>query len=53
MAVKTLALMTLIPGVHLVNVSRIFAIVILYGAGHVSNDILDRAVERAGEILRA
>jgi RND superfamily putative drug exporter len=32
-AVKTLALMTLIPGVHLVNVSRIFAIVILYGAG--------------------
>jgi RND superfamily putative drug exporter len=32
-AVKTLALMTLIPGIHLVNVSRIFAIVILYGAG--------------------
>jgi len=32
-AVKTLALMTLIPGVHLVNVSKIFAIVILYGAG--------------------
>src|SRR5207244_4479940 len=26
-------LMTLIPGVHLVNVSKIFAIVILYGAG--------------------
>ena len=25
--------MTLIPGVHLVNVSKIFAIVILYGAG--------------------
>jgi RND superfamily putative drug exporter len=32
-AVKALALMTLIPGVHLVNVSKIFAIVILYGAG--------------------
>jgi RND superfamily putative drug exporter len=32
-AIKTLALMTLIPGVHLVNVSKIFAIVILYGAG--------------------
>jgi putative drug exporter of the RND superfamily len=32
-AVKTLALMTLIPGVHLVNVSKVFAIVILYGSG--------------------
>jgi len=32
-AIKTLALMTLIPGVHLVSVSKIFAIVILYGAG--------------------
>ncbi len=32
-AIKSLALMTLIPGVHLVNVSKIFAIVILYGAG--------------------
>src|SRR5207249_1948542 len=32
-AVKTLALMTLIPGVHLVNISKIFAIVMLYGAG--------------------
>ncbi|MCI0641111.1 MAG: MMPL family transporter [Gemmataceae bacterium] len=28
-----LALMTLLPGVQLVNISRIFAIVILYGAG--------------------
>ncbi len=28
-----LALLTLIPGVHLVNVSKVFAIVILYGAG--------------------
>src|SRR5262249_36110700 len=28
-----LALMTLLPGVHLVNISKIFAIVILYGAG--------------------
>jgi RND superfamily putative drug exporter len=32
-AIKSLALLTLIPGVHLVNVSKIFAIVILYGAG--------------------
>lgn len=32
-ALKLLAMMTLIPGVHLVNVSQIFAIVILYGAG--------------------
>lgn len=32
-ALKMLALMTLIPGVHLVNISKIFAIVILYGAG--------------------
>ena len=32
-AVHLLALMTLIPGVHLVNVSKVFAIVILYGAG--------------------
>ena len=30
---KLLALMTLLPGVHLVNISKIFAIVILYGAG--------------------
>src|SRR5262249_5529714 len=28
-----LALLTLIPGVHLVNISKVFAIVILYGAG--------------------
>lgn len=32
-SLKVLALMTLIPGVHLVNISKIFAIVILYGAG--------------------
>src|SRR6185295_12856992 len=32
-AMKLLALMTLLPGVHLVNISKIFAIVILYGAG--------------------
>ncbi len=32
-ALKLLALATLIPGVHLVNISKIFAIVILYGAG--------------------
>jgi RND superfamily putative drug exporter len=32
-AMKMLALMTLVPGVHLVNISKIFAIVILYGAG--------------------
>jgi putative drug exporter of the RND superfamily len=32
-ALNMLALMTLLPGVHLVNISKIFAIVILYGAG--------------------
>jgi len=32
-AMNMLALMTLVPGVHLVNISKIFAIVILYGAG--------------------
>jgi RND superfamily putative drug exporter len=32
-SLKLLALMTLLPGVHLVNISKIFAIVILYGAG--------------------
>jgi RND superfamily putative drug exporter len=32
-ALKLLALLTLLPGVHLVNVSKVFAIVILYGAG--------------------
>ena len=32
-SLNLLALATLIPGVHLVNISRIFAIVILYGAG--------------------
>lgn len=32
-ALKLLALMTLLPGVYLVNVSKIFAIVLLYGAG--------------------
>jgi RND superfamily putative drug exporter len=32
-ALKVLALATLLPGVHLVNISKVFAIVILYGAG--------------------
>jgi RND superfamily putative drug exporter len=32
-SLKLLAIMTLLPGVHLVNISKIFAIVILYGAG--------------------
>jgi RND superfamily putative drug exporter len=32
-SLKVLALATLLPGVHLVNISKIFAIVILYGAG--------------------
>ena len=32
-SLNLLALMTKIPGVHLVNISKIFAIVILYGAG--------------------
>jgi putative drug exporter of the RND superfamily len=32
-SMELLALMTLLPGVHLVNISKIFAIVILYGAG--------------------
>ena len=32
-SLNVLALMTLIPGVHLINISKIFAIVILYGAG--------------------
>ncbi len=32
-SLKILALMTLIPGFYLVNVSKVFAIVILYGAG--------------------
>jgi RND superfamily putative drug exporter len=32
-ALKLLALTTLLPGVHLVNISKVFAIVILYGAG--------------------
>lgn len=32
-ALKVLAMMTLIPGFHLVNVSQIFAVVMLYGAG--------------------
>jgi RND superfamily putative drug exporter len=32
-ALELLALVTLIPGVHLVNVSQVFAIVILFGAG--------------------
>src|SRR5262249_25245165 len=32
-ALHLLALLTLIPGVYLVNVSKVFAIVLLYGAG--------------------
>jgi RND superfamily putative drug exporter len=32
-ALKLLALLTLLPGIHLVNVSKVFAIVMLYGAG--------------------
>jgi RND superfamily putative drug exporter len=32
-ALHLLALLTLIPGVHLVQISRVFAIVLLYGAG--------------------
>src|SRR5262249_48697743 len=32
-ALKILALCTLIPGFHLVNISQIFAVVMLYGAG--------------------
>jgi RND superfamily putative drug exporter len=32
-SLKVLALATLLPGIHLVNVSKVFAIVILYGAG--------------------
>lgn len=33
MAIQCLAILTLIPGVHLVNITRIFTVVILYGAG--------------------
>jgi len=32
-SLKILALLTLIPGVHLVNVAQVFAVVILFGAG--------------------
>ena len=32
-SLKLLAMMTMVPGVHLVSISKIFAIVILYGAG--------------------
>jgi RND superfamily putative drug exporter len=32
-ALRLLALTTLLPGVHLVNISKVFAVVILYGAG--------------------
>ncbi len=32
-SLNVLAMATLLPGVHLVNISKIFAIVILYGAG--------------------
>jgi RND superfamily putative drug exporter len=32
-ALQLMALLTLVPGIHLVQVSKVFAIVILYGAG--------------------
>src|SRR5205823_10559522 len=32
-ALKLLALLTLIPGFYLVNISQVFAVVMLYGAG--------------------
>jgi RND superfamily putative drug exporter len=32
-ALELLALVTLIPGVHLANISQVFAVVILFGAG--------------------
>src|SRR5205823_9678599 len=32
-SLSLLAMLTLVPGVHLVNVSKVFAIVILYGSG--------------------
>jgi RND superfamily putative drug exporter len=32
-ALNGLALMSMLPGVHLVNISKVFAVVILYGAG--------------------
>ena len=32
-SMEILALMTLLPGVHLVNITKVFTIVILYGAG--------------------
>jgi RND superfamily putative drug exporter len=32
-SLRVLALLTLLPGVHLVNISKIFAVVMLYGAG--------------------
>jgi RND superfamily putative drug exporter len=32
-ALKMLALLTLLPGVHLVTISKIFAVVLMYGAG--------------------
>ena len=32
-ALRLMALLTLLPGIHLVNVSKVFAVVMLYGAG--------------------
>lgn len=49
-SLKLLALMTLLPGVHLVNISKIFAIVILYGAG---TDYCLFLISRYREELRA
>ena len=45
-SLKLLALMTLIPGVHLVNISKIFAIVILYGAGLIIACFLSVVIAR-------
>jgi RND superfamily putative drug exporter len=49
-SLKVLALLTLLPGVHLVNISKVFAIVILYGAG---TDYCLFLVSRYREELRA
>jgi RND superfamily putative drug exporter len=60
-ALQLLALTTLLPGVHLVNISKVFAIVILYGAGtdyclflisRYREELADRA-DRAAAIRRS